>query len=61
MSLNVKLHPSGIIFTSDGTSTILDAALDSNIHIEYSCKDGTCGSCKAILISGEVDSAEIPF
>ncbi|WP_404273517.1 CDP-6-deoxy-delta-3,4-glucoseen reductase [Yersinia similis] len=61
MSLNVKLHPSGIIFTSDGTSTILDAALDSNINIEYSCKDGTCGSCKAILISGEVDSAENTF
>ncbi len=30
MSLNVKLHPSGIIFTSDGTSTILDAALDGS-------------------------------
>lgn len=58
MSLNVKLHPSGVIFTSDGTSTILESALENNINIEYSCKDGTCGSCKAMLISGEVDSAE---
>ncbi|ENA1772984.1 CDP-6-deoxy-delta-3,4-glucoseen reductase [Yersinia ruckeri] len=61
MSLNVKLHPSGVIFTSDGTSTILESALENNINIEYSCKDGTCGSCKAMLISGEVDSAENTF
>ncbi|WP_050883307.1 CDP-6-deoxy-delta-3,4-glucoseen reductase, partial [Yersinia intermedia] len=39
-------------------ATILDSALENNINIEYSCKDGTCGSCKAKLISGEIEQGE---
>ncbi|MGG7668996.1 CDP-6-deoxy-delta-3,4-glucoseen reductase [Yersinia sp. J1] len=61
MSLEIKLHPSGVIFTSDGTETILDAALENNINIEYSCKDGTCGACKAVVLSGEVEQGENTF
>ncbi|CNK46597.1 CDP-6-deoxy-delta-3%2C4-glucoseen reductase [Yersinia enterocolitica] len=55
MPFNIKLQPSGIIFDAEESMTILDSALENNINIEYSCKDGTCGSCKARLISGEVE------
>lgn len=58
MSLNIKLQPSGITFNAGETVTILDSALENNINIEYSCKDGTCGSCKAKLISGEIEQGE---
>ena len=33
--------------------TILEASIRSGIHLEYSCKDGRCGVCKAKLNSGE--------
>ncbi|HDL8431078.1 CDP-6-deoxy-delta-3,4-glucoseen reductase [Yersinia enterocolitica] len=58
MPLNIKLQPSGITFDASETATILDSALENNINIEYSCKDGTCGSCKAKLISGEIEQSE---
>ncbi|ENA3446230.1 CDP-6-deoxy-delta-3,4-glucoseen reductase [Yersinia enterocolitica] len=58
MLLNIKLQPSGINFNADESVTILDAALQNDINIEYSCKDGTCGTCKAKLISGEIEQGE---
>ena len=34
--------------------TILQAALDQNMEIPYSCRSGMCSSCKAKCISGQV-------
>jgi len=34
--------------------TILDAALQNDIHLPYSCKAGICSSCTAICSSGKV-------
>ena len=34
--------------------TILDAALQTGLVFEYSCKSGQCGVCKTTLLSGEV-------
>jgi len=34
--------------------SILEAALRQGVMLPYSCKNGTCGSCKGILLSGEV-------
>lgn len=33
---------------------ILEAALSGNITLAHSCKQGLCGVCRAVLISGEV-------
>jgi len=33
--------------------SILEAALDADIELPYSCQTGTCNTCKAKLISGE--------
>lgn len=39
---------------ADGEN-ILDAAMAAGLDVPYSCKGGVCATCKAKLISGEVD------
>jgi len=34
--------------------SILIAALRQGVMLPYSCKNGTCGSCKGVILSGEV-------
>lgn len=38
-----------------GRESILDAGLRNGIDLPYSCKSGICSSCRAQLVSGEVD------
>ncbi len=44
----------GAVFTVNEGESILNAALRQSVMLPYSCKNGTCGSCKGILESGEV-------
>jgi len=37
-----------------GSKTVLEAAEDIGVNIEYSCRAGTCGICKVKLLSGAV-------
>ena len=32
--------------------SILDAAIEQNVTLDYSCKKGTCGKCKVKLVNG---------
>jgi len=34
--------------------SILEAALDANIELPYSCQTGSCSTCKAKLLRGKV-------
>jgi ring-1,2-phenylacetyl-CoA epoxidase subunit PaaE len=34
--------------------SILEASLDANIDLSYSCQTGSCSVCKAVLVKGEV-------
>ena len=45
---------SGAIFTVNEGESVLTAALRQGVMLTYSCKNGTCGSCKGKLESGEV-------
>lgn len=36
------------------TKTVLEAAEDAGVNIEYSCRVGTCGVCRTKLLSGAV-------
>jgi len=50
----VKNINSGATFTVDEGESILNAALRQGVMLPYSCKNGTCGSCKGKLESGQV-------
>lgn len=53
----IKLHFKGIthdLIVGENQS-ILQAALQNNIHLPYSCKAGICSSCTAICSSGRVE------
>ena len=45
---------SGSSFESNDDETVLDAGLRQSIVFPYSCRGGTCGTCKAKLINGEI-------
>jgi len=45
-------------FDCSGNETILEAALRQGHVLPYSCRNGTCSSCKAVLVSGEVDPGD---
>ncbi len=50
----VKMLPSGHDFFVEGSSSLLEAALQAGLTLNYGCTSGNCGSCKARLVSGEV-------
>jgi len=43
----------GRSFGADASISILDAARASGVTLEYSCRTGRCGICKAMATSGE--------
>lgn len=50
----VRLDGSERTFTVRKGESVLDAALRQGVMLPYSCKNGTCGSCKGLLLEGEV-------
>jgi len=59
MSVTVTLSPSGHTFVVEAGETILESALRSGLAPEYGCANGSCGECKARVVSGEL--SEIRF
>src|SRR3569623_1520342 len=55
MTCNVSIATSGHEFTVDEGESVLDAALRQGLSLPYSCRGGTCGSCKGKVVAGEVD------
>jgi ferredoxin len=51
----VTLVRRGASFEVSGRQTILEAALKVGLDLEYSCRQGTCGTCRALLLSGAVE------
>lgn len=54
-SFRVTLEPSGHSFTTDGSDTVLQAALDAGLTLPYGCRNGACGACKGKVRDGLVD------
>ena len=50
----VTLAGNGKSFRVRQGESVLAAALRQGVMLPYSCKNGTCGSCKGLLVSGEV-------
>jgi len=51
---HVTLSGSDRSFVVKQGESILSAALRQGVMLPYSCKNGTCGSCKGLIQSGEV-------
>ncbi len=54
MSAHIKIQPSKHEFWLEGRSSILEAAVQSGLSLNYGCTSGNCGLCKARVVSGEV-------
>jgi CDP-4-dehydro-6-deoxyglucose reductase len=54
LAAQVKVIPGGREFFVEGTDSILDAAVRAGLALCYGCEDGSCGSCKARVVAGEV-------
>ncbi len=54
VSANVTVRPSGHQFLVEGSDSLLQAGLKAGLNLGYGCGTGTCGLCKARVISGEL-------
>lgn len=54
ISAQVTVRPSGRQFLLEGNDSILQAGLKAGLRFPYGCGGGTCGLCKARVVSGEV-------
>jgi CDP-4-dehydro-6-deoxyglucose reductase len=54
MSAHVQVKPSGREFFVDGNDNLLEAALRAGLSLDYGCSAGSCGKCKARVVSGQV-------
>jgi CDP-4-dehydro-6-deoxyglucose reductase len=64
VTAQVTLRPSGRTFLVEGNDSILQAGLKSGARFAYGCGSGTCGLCKARVVSGEtrqIGAADYPL
>ena len=54
VSAQVTVRPSGHVYFVDGRDSLLQAGLKAGLKLAYGCGNGTCGLCKARVISGDV-------
>jgi ferredoxin len=52
--LTITLEPFGWQFTSDGQSSLLEAARNAGFILPSSCRNGTCRTCLCQLHSGQI-------
>lgn len=60
MSFKVTVAPSGLTFEVKSGQNILDAALEADITLPYSCKGGGCSTCKGKVLEGDFEAGEAP-
>ena len=54
----ITIEPLGREVTCREDQTILDACLRAGVWVPHSCTHGTCATCKAEVLEGEVDHGE---
>ncbi|MSQ52595.1 MAG: CDP-6-deoxy-delta-3,4-glucoseen reductase [Betaproteobacteria bacterium] len=55
MAFQVTLKPSGHTFQVEEGRRVLDAGLAAGIAMPYSCRAGTCRTCRGKIIEGKVE------
>ena len=51
----VRFEPVGVEMDVIEGETVLAAAFRQDIALMHGCKEGQCGSCKSLLLSGDVE------
>lgn len=54
-SFGIDFTVSGKHVDCDSETTVLDAAVEAGMAFPSSCEEGMCGTCKSVLVSGEVE------
>jgi ferredoxin-NADP reductase/anaerobic selenocysteine-containing dehydrogenase len=54
-SLTIEFVRSGKKVTTDGKMPLLDLAEENDVDLDYGCRSGDCGDCKARLLKGKVE------
>jgi CDP-4-dehydro-6-deoxyglucose reductase len=57
-SAHATVRPSGHEFPIEGRETLLQAGLRAGLRLNYGCGNGTCGLCKARVVSGAVAAVQ---
>lgn len=60
LAAHVRVTPSGHDYFVEGSADLLDAGLSAGLALQYGCSDGSCGRCRARLVSGEVRQTRVP-
>jgi len=60
LAYKVTNRATGSTFSVESGETILAAAQRNALHLPYSCQNGTCASCKAQVLSGELCYPRLP-
>lgn len=50
----ITVQPGGLQFSAQPSEPLLAAAIRQGITLPYSCKNGSCGSCKCRAVRGDV-------
>lgn len=58
MTHRIRIEPSGHEFECEPDETVLESALRHGHPMPYSCRNGSCGTCKGRIHAGEVDYGE---
>jgi len=45
----------------DPNLTLLENLEAQSVSVEYHCRDGHCGACRSVLVSGHVDYSTFPM
>ena len=60
MGYKVTVHPSNHQFETKEGQTILDAALAAGYVLPYSCRSGSCSTCKGKVMTGTFEAGPAP-
>ena len=58
-TFKVTLRPSGNAYEVPPGATVLDAGMAVGMAMPYNCRAGSCGTCRALVLRGEVDYGNV--
>lgn len=55
----IELAKSGRTIEVGADESMLNALINADLDVDYSCMDGTCGSCEISVLSGRIDHRDV--